>query len=139
MNRDIRWMQRLQNFRKAFDNLDEAVKTARERHLSNLEKQGLIQSFEFTYELAWNTVKDFYENIGESNIQGSKDAFRLAFERGLVIDGNSLMKSIKSRQLSSHTYNEKIAQEIYEDIVNIYRKSFQDLLVRLEKEAEIRE
>ena len=138
MNRDIRWMQRLQNFRKAFDNLDEAVKTARERPLSNLEKQGLIQSFEFTYELAWNTVKDFYENIGESNIQGSKDAFRLAFERGLVVDGNSLMKSIKSRQLSSHTYNEKIAQEIYEDIVNIYYKSFHDLLIRLEKEAEIR-
>ncbi|MCK9224174.1 MAG: nucleotidyltransferase substrate binding protein [Candidatus Muirbacterium halophilum] len=135
MTKDIRWKQRLKNFRKAFDNLSEAVNTAKDRELSNLEKQGLIQAFEFTYELAWNTVKDFYENIGESNIQGSKDAFRLAFERGLVVDGVNLMKSVRSRQLSSHTYNEKIAQEIYEDVVNLYHKVFQDLVLRLEDEA----
>jgi len=135
LTKDIRWKQRLKNFRKAFDNLSEAVNTAKDRELSNLEKQGLIQAFEFTYELAWNTVKDFYENIGESNIQGSKDAFRLAFERGLVVDGVNLMKSVRSRQLSSHTYNEKIAQEIYEDVVNLYHKVFQDLVLRLEDEA----
>jgi hypothetical protein len=57
---DIRWQQRLQNFQAAFNELDEAVALSNTRELSKLEEQGLIQAFEYTYELAWNTVKDFY-------------------------------------------------------------------------------
>jgi len=48
--------------------------------LNELEKQGLIQAFEYTYELAWNTIKDYFENQGETGIHGSRDAFRLAFQ-----------------------------------------------------------
>lgn len=61
MSQDIRWKQRLQNYIKALRNLKEAVELANQRELSNLEKQGLIQSFEFTHELAWNLLKDLFQ------------------------------------------------------------------------------
>lgn len=57
---DIRWIQRFSHFKKAFAQLDDAVKLATERPLSKLETQGLIQAFEFTHELAWKTLKDFW-------------------------------------------------------------------------------
>jgi len=94
----------------------------------------LIQFFEYTYELAWNTIRDFYRSKGEVDIQGSRDAFRLAFERGLIEDGQVFMNMIKSRHLSSHTYNEETADEIYQDIVNHYFFAFQELMVRLQQE-----
>ncbi|GAB3025212.1 nucleotidyltransferase substrate binding protein [Bowmanella dokdonensis] len=83
---DSRWIQRLQNFKKAFANLKSAVALTEQRALSDLEKQGLIHAFKFTYELAWNTVKDFYQFQGEEGLQGSRDAFRTAFQLGLVQD-----------------------------------------------------
>ena len=131
---DIRWIQRFSNLKKALSNLDEAVKLSEERELTKLEKLGLIQSFEYTYELAWNTIRDFYRSKGEGDIQGSRDAFRLAFERGLIEDGQVFMNMIKSRQLSSHTYNEETADDIYQDIVNHYFCAFQELVERLQQE-----
>lgn len=124
---DIRWIQRLGNFRKALANLKEAVDTAKERELNKLEKQGLIQSFEYTYELAWNTIKDFYTEQGETAIQGSRDAFRLAFNRNLVNNGEVLMETIKSRQKTSHSYNEETAEEILQAVINEYYNAFEDL------------
>ena len=82
---DIRWKQRFSNYRKALSQLRKFIDKGQ---LSDLEKQGLVKAFEYTYELAWNVIKDFYEAQGETNIQGSKDAFRLAFSRGLVRDGD---------------------------------------------------
>ena len=72
---------------------------------NKLEEQGLIQSFEYTCELAWNTLTDLFEDQGESNILGSRDAFRLAFKRGLIEDGEAWMEMIKGRAPTSHTYN----------------------------------
>jgi hypothetical protein len=59
MTEDIRWKQRLANYRKALKTLTDAVELSRQRPLSDLEKQGLIQGFEFTHELAWNVLKDY--------------------------------------------------------------------------------
>ena len=133
---DIRWIQRFNNFKKALSNLTEAVKLSKKRELSKLERQGLIQAFEFTHELSWNTIKDFYESMGEVNIQGSRDAFRMAFKRGLIEDGDTFMKSIRSRQLSVHTYNEDSAEEIMQDVIKHYYKAFVGLAERFEKEIE---
>lgn len=82
-NPDVRWRQRLQSFRKAFSQLSGAAALAQERKLTDLERQGLIQAFEFTHELAWNTLKDFLESHGALNLYGSKDATREAFAKGL--------------------------------------------------------
>jgi nucleotidyltransferase substrate binding protein (TIGR01987 family) len=133
MEQDIRWKQRLNNYKKALNNLEEGVQLSKQRQLNKLEKQGIIQAFEIVYELAWNTVKDFYNEQGETNIQGSRDAFRMAFNRGLIDDGVVFMEIIKSRQLTSHTYNEDTAEEILKDIINTYFEVFKNLKERLEK------
>ncbi|MDA3899730.1 MAG: nucleotidyltransferase substrate binding protein [Spirochaetes bacterium] len=135
MNDDIRWLQRFENYKKVLLNLNMAVDLAGKRELSDLEKQGVIQSFEFTYEFAWNVLKDYYEAKGEVGIQGSVDAFRLAFNRGLVSMGEVLLNTVKSRRLSSHSYNEEVAEEIFNLIVGSYIHAFNELQACLIKEA----
>lgn len=125
MENDIRWIQRFANYKKAISQLSRFIEKA---DLNELEDQGLIQCFEYTYELAWNTIKDFYESQGETGIQGSRDAIRLAFKRGLIENGDLWMKMIKSRILTSHTYNEELASEISEAIFNDYYHEFIKLL-----------
>jgi nucleotidyltransferase substrate binding protein (TIGR01987 family) len=127
-NPDIRWRQRLQSFRKAFGQLSKAATTARERKLSDLEKQGIIQAFEFTHELAWNVIKDFLESRGTTNLFGSKDATREAFATGLIENGDEWMAMIQSRNRTSHTYNEETADEIASAIVSSYVEEFEKFL-----------
>jgi nucleotidyltransferase substrate binding protein (TIGR01987 family) len=122
---DIRWIQRFSNFDKAFAQLREAVLLAEQRKLSKLEEQGLIQAFEFTHELAWNTLKDFLEDRGVSGLYGSKDATREAFKTGLIEHGEVWMDMIKSRNLTTHTYDEVTAAEIAAAVVHSYFAEFQ--------------
>jgi nucleotidyltransferase substrate binding protein (TIGR01987 family) len=126
---DIRWIQRFNNFSKALDQLTKFIEKG---ELNELEKQGMIQAFEYTYELAWNTVKDYFEAQGETNIFGSRDTFRLAFRRGLIENGEVWMAMITSRTLTTHTYNEEIAEEIAHDVAEIYFQEFVALRARLE-------
>lgn len=132
-NLDIRWKQRLENFQKAFAELSDGINIKRERSLSKLEMQGLIQGFEFTHELAWNTLKDFFVYQGNSNIMGSRDATREAFKRGLIEDGEVWMDMIQSRNLSSHTYNKETAEKIVNSIDKHYYKAFENLIKTLSK------
>lgn len=122
--KEKRWKQRFQNFQKALTTLSEAVDLATERSLSNLEKQGLIQAFEFTHELYWKTVKDFFEEKGMPTIYGSKDATREAFNNSLISNGEDWMEMIESRNLSSHTYNQEISEDIVQKILKVYYKLF---------------
>ncbi len=121
---DIRWIQRLQNFDLAFGRLYAAYELSQNRPLTDLEKQGYIQAFEFTHELAWNVLKDYFEHQGLPGITGSRDAAREAFNKGLIEDGASWMEMIKSRNLTSHTYSEPIANEIVQKISLLYVPSF---------------
>jgi nucleotidyltransferase substrate binding protein (TIGR01987 family) len=130
---DIRWHQRLQNLKSAFNQLKDFIDNT---PLNKREEQGLIQSFEYNFELSWNTIKDFYETQGESNIQGSRDAFRLAFKRGLISNGDVWMDMIKSRVLTSHTYNEKIAKQVIQAILMKYYPEISLLIKKLEDLAE---
>lgn len=123
-NADVRWKQRFDSFRKAFLQLSKAVEIAKSRDLSELEKQGLIQAFEFTHELAWKTLKDFLESRGETGIYASKDATRKAFAAGLIEDGETWMEMIQSRNRSSHTYNEAIANGIAAAVTRGYADAF---------------
>jgi len=127
---DIRWIQRLENYQKALDQLNRAVKLSEERQLSELEEQGMIQSFEYTHELAWKTLKDFLNYKGNNEIYGSKDATKEAFKYGLISDGEIWMQMIQSRNKTSHTYNQDTAVEISSAIQNAYTKCFNDLLAK---------
>lgn len=129
---DIRWHQRLANFEKAFSRFAAAVELASQRPLSDLEKQGLIQAFEFTHELAWNVMKDYFAWQGTVDITGSRDATRESFSKGLVADGEGWMEMIRSRNQTSHTYNEEVANEIAARITGQYAPLFQAFLLRMQ-------
>lgn len=128
---DVRWQQRLANYGKALEQLGNAVAIGQQRALSELEKQGLIQAFEFTHELAWNVMKDYFAYQGNPGITGSRDAAREAFHQGLVDDGEGWMEMIKSRNQTSHTYQQKIADEIAGHIVERYFPLFQRLWAQM--------
>lgn len=127
MEMDIRWQQRFQNYRKALSQLQEATDLSKSRELSKLEKQGLIQGFEYTYELAWNTLKDYLTYLGIAGLIGSRDSIREAFNRNLIDDGQIWMEMLKDRNRSAHTYNEEIAEEIVKNILSAYIVQFQQL------------
>jgi len=126
---DIRWKQRFAAYQKALTQLQAFMDKG---ILSALEEQGLIKSFEYTYELAWNTLKDFYEAQGESGLQGSKDVIRLAFKRGLIAEGKIWMDMVQSRVQTSHTYNELTARNVIEAIKTKYFAAFLKLRQTLE-------
>jgi nucleotidyltransferase substrate binding protein (TIGR01987 family) len=124
---DIRWKQRFQNYSKALQSLRRAVELAAQRPLSELEQQGLIQGFEFTHELAWNVLKDYLEEQGFVGIIGSKNATREAFKNGIIKKGEVWMDMIKARNLTSHTYNEDVAEKIVKDILTCFFPAFLEL------------
>lgn len=129
MSEDIRWKQRFSNFNKALTQLQKFIDKG---ELSELEALGLVKAFEYTYELAWNTIKDFLEFSGQSDIYGSRDAIRKGFQLGLITDGDGWMDMLKSRNQTSHTYNEDTARQINNAVITRYY----DLFIRLRTKFE---
>ena len=121
---DIRWKQRLENYKRALGTLERGAALAAERELTELERQGLIQGFEFTHELAWNVLKDYLEFLGFADFHGSKDTVRLAFRENIIENGETWMAMIRSRNLSSHTYNIETAEELTRSILGSYIGEF---------------
>ena len=139
-NRDIRWEQRFSNYSKALKKLSEAVLLIQGKIKENkadvkndeevaeaiddILKEGFIQRFEYTFELAWNVIKDYALYQGNADISGSRDAIRFAFSNKLIEDGNTWMEMIQSRIKTSHTYNEETANEIFLKVLNEYYSEF---------------
>ena len=132
MNQDIRWQQRLSNYHKALQQLQRAVELSQKRELSELENQGLVQCFEYTHELAWKTLKNFLENQAIVSIIGSRDVVREAFKLGILTEGETWMQMIKSRNETSHIYDEAAIKEITRKIINDYFPQFQYLAIELD-------
>ena len=126
----IRWEQRFSNYRKALNQLQKFIDKGK---LSELEQQGLIKAFEYTYELAWNVIRDYYEYQGVSGIQGSRDAFRIAFNRGLISDGENWMEMVSDRVQTVHTYIEETARRISDAIFQEYYPLFVQLRSTMEE------
>lgn len=133
MEQDIRWEQRFSNYVKALHKLDQAVDYIKsnvngdddlDEILDEMIKEGLIQRFEYTFELAWNLMKDYAEFQGNPDVGGSRDAIREAFDLQIIADGKLWMDMIGSRIKTSHTYNETTAEEIYSKILAIYHPAF---------------
>lgn len=133
---DIRWEQRFSNFIKAMDKLQQSVEyihknfeiedyNVEDEILDEMVKEGLIQRFEYTHELAWNVMKDYAEYQGNSTIGGSRDAAREALQLKIISNGEIWMDMIQSRNKTSHTYNEEIANEIYSKILKEYYPVFE--------------
>ena len=137
---DVRWLQRLENYGRALATLQRALQTARELLLSELEELGLIQAFEFTHELSWQLLKDYLVDQGVSGISGSRDAVREAVLRELLPAGSedTWMAMIRSRNLTSNTYNPELAREIAALIVQRYGPALLELEGLLQQRAQRR-
>jgi len=118
MTQDIRWKQRFENYLDALSQLRIAVEEV--SNPSDLEKEGTIQRFEFTHELAWKVMKDFLEYEGIAGIIGSRSATREAFNKGLISKEQIWMDMLESRNVTVHTYNKNILEKEYNLIVNSY-------------------
>ncbi len=127
-NHDIRWIQRLSNYDKAVARLQNAAKiVSTEKQFSgevdDLLKEGLVQRFEYTQELAWKVMKDYEEYQGYTNVQGSRDAIRKALQMGIIEDP-AWMSTISSRNLTSHCYDEDEFNMVFNQIIHDYLPIF---------------
>jgi nucleotidyltransferase substrate binding protein (TIGR01987 family) len=132
---DIRWIQRFNNYRKALKRLREAIEQSEEEELSDLEQQGLIKAFEFTFDLAWKTLQDYLREHKRPNDNGGPNVIIAQALADGIIKGEDDWKSMKkSRDLTSHTYEEETADDIAESIVGVYFDLFVQLETRLQLE-----
>jgi nucleotidyltransferase substrate binding protein (TIGR01987 family) len=115
-NPDIRWKQRFVHFRKAFLLLEQTMTI---EHPSDAERAGLIQFFEMSFELAWKVLKDYLEEEGFT-VASPRDAIKQAFQAGLLEDGHVWIEALKDRNLTVHTYEEKIAVAVEQKIRDSY-------------------
>lgn len=115
--KETRWIQRYENFEKAYLQLTNAVERIDE--LSDLEKEGLIQRFEYTFELAWKTLKDYLES---QDVQAlfPRDVIKTAFHYELIEDGELWMDMLEKRNMMAHTYD----QEKFENAISLIQTAF---------------
>lgn len=127
MNLDIRWKQRFQNFDRAFTLLREALERGPEA-LNALEKEGVIQRFEYSYELAWKTLKDFLEEGGLviSPIT-PRQVIKEAFAAKVLADGQVWIDMLDHRNRLSHTYAASVFEEAVKAIVTRYLPAMEAL------------
>lgn len=127
MNLDIRWKQRFSNFEKATLQLSEFIE---KEELNKFELQGLIQCFEYTFELAWKTMKDYLEEEG-FEVKSPRATIQVAFQTELVSNGHGWIDALEKRNLMAHTYNEDFALEAEELIRKSYFPIIKDLYNKL--------
>ncbi len=126
-----RFEQRREDYFNALERLKEAVKQGD----SDIIIDGILHRFEFTFELAWKTVKDYLEYLGITNKVGSpREIIQTGYKQGIIEDGESWIKMMLSRNSLSHIYDEKTSREIYEYIVSEYIDLFENLKKKLNEE-----
>ena len=126
--KDVRWIQRFSNYRKALIQLGKAVDIVSAVSNSTSDQndllaEGLIQRYEYTHELAWKVMKDYEEYQGITDIMGSRDAIRVALRAG-ILDDDRWMDTISDRNLTSHNYDDETAKLIVNNIINVYYPLF---------------
>lgn len=129
-NKDVRWRQRFKNFERAVGELEKACLVDKP---SKLERAGLVQFFEMSMELAWKTLKDYIEDKGKV-IHAPKDVIKQAFQDELISDGTLWLKALEDRNLSSHLYDEKLADQLDEAIRKHYLPQLKALYERLKED-----
>lgn len=130
---DVRWEQRFQNFTKAMQHLENALQIP---NPDIVQKAGIIQFFEMSFELAWNTVKDYLQEQGFVDIKSPRGALKKAFEIGLIENGHDWMDLLLDRNLTAHTYDEQKATDMEQLIQNKYFPLLKELLLSFNKKLD---
>ncbi|MBN6069261.1 nucleotidyltransferase substrate binding protein [Aggregatibacter actinomycetemcomitans] len=129
---DVRWKQRFENYKRALNQLETALHEYADTNL-DIIKEGIIQRFEFTHELAWKLMQDILQAEGVVDILGSRTATRMAFNRGLIQQGDIWLEMVKSRNITVHTYDEKILAQEFSKIMTLYLPLFLQFKQRVEQ------
>ncbi len=126
-------LTKLSNFYNTLQRLKEGVIEFKQDDASDVVRDGVIQRFEFTYELAWKTAKEYLEDIGIVDNNSPKTVFKEAFAQKLIVDEKNWLLMINDRNKTSHVYKEEMAEEIAERIASCYINEFELLLRELQK------
>lgn len=126
-SQDVRWKQRLNSFERALTQLTKFIEKG---ELNELEEHGLIQAFEYTFELGWNVLRDYLLDRGAVDLFGSRDVIREAYSLGLVEDGETWMDMLQDRNRTSHIYNSATAAAIAGNVRDRYFPRFVELRAR---------
>ncbi len=128
MVEDVRWIQRFQNFDRAFKLINSALKDHTFKQLSDLEQEGVIQRFEYTYELAWKTMKDYLEDNGITfSPVTPRNVIKEAFAAGVIRNGQTWIDMMLHRNMLAHTYDFSRFTEVLTAIEGQYLSAFHDL------------
>jgi len=125
-NDDVRWRQRFSNYRKALRRFAEATVACRKPQ-DRLSQEGLIQRFEYTFELAWKTLQDLFQERGLAEVRGPKPVLQQALQDGLIHDGLVWMEMLRARNEAAHIYDEKIFLEIFGKATNEFLTPLENL------------
>jgi nucleotidyltransferase substrate binding protein (TIGR01987 family) len=128
---DIRWKQRFQNLEKSLNFLELAMKI---ENPDIIQKAGLIQFFEISFELSWNVMKDYLEDQGFFELRSPRDTIKKAFEIGLITNGHTWMQALQNRNLTTHTYDEKMAEKVVHEIEYVYYPLLHEIYIKLKSE-----
>ncbi len=130
-NQDIRWRQRFSHFLRAFGLLEKSLAI---QIPSEVERAGLIQFFEMSFELAWKVLKDYLEIEGFA-VNSPRSAIKQAFQLGLITDGHVWMEALTDRNLTVHTYDESIALAVERKIRTEYFPILNQLSVSMQEKV----
>ena len=135
MNKDIRWKQRFENFESAFMLLKEAFEKDIDT-MSDLEKEGVVQRFEYTFELAWKTLKDYlvYDGIVFDHITPRR-IIKQAFAARIVEDGQTWIDMLEQRNLMSHTYDKETFDGVIGNITQRYFTAVEQVFTWLKQKT----
>uniref|UniRef100_UPI004028A6BC nucleotidyltransferase substrate binding protein n=1 Tax=Prevotella sp. TaxID=59823 RepID=UPI004028A6BC len=128
---NIRWRQRLATFQRALGRLEEVVNLQNQRQLSPLEKDGMVQRFEYTQELAWKVMKNYIEYQGGEKLAGSRDTIRQAFALEIITNTDPWFDMLESRNETSHVYDEDTENDVLDKITMTYLPIMQELNKRM--------
>ncbi len=129
--KDIRWKQRFENFEKSFLLLERTMQIV---NPSEAEKGGIIQFHETTLELSWNLMKDYLESIGYIT-KNPRETIKQSFQSEIITEGEQWLQALEDRNLTSHTYDEEMANKVVDKIRNSYFKLLKQLYIFFKNEA----
>jgi nucleotidyltransferase substrate binding protein (TIGR01987 family) len=137
---DIRWLQRYSNFHKACQRLIEVTESGTTiENLSELEQEGLVQRFEYTFELSWKVMQDLLIYKGYEFMLGPNGTLKMAFEDGLISDHDGWRQMTKSRNMLSHVYDEEETDAVVRLIFSRYAPLLKSLDKKLEQLSQDKE
>lgn len=118
-NQDIRWKQRFQNYEKAFHRLSRAINVVKATPDDDLLQSGLVQTYEYTFELAWKTLKDYLESEGFI-LRSPRETIRQGFQSGYITNAEDWLQALSDRNLTVHIYDDEIISRVLKDIFERY-------------------